>query len=319
MFMMRLGTEDGLVSLRHEEGKWREQGRALEGRDIRVVATHPHDGLLMFVGTYGAGLFRSRDGGESWEQPGEETGLEWIRAIAFKPDEPQTLFVGTEPARAFRSQDQGENWTDLGIQDLPGSDEWFLPYSPRAGAVRSLVIHPQRPELIYGGLEQGGVLKSTDGGDSWTITENGVNADVHSLSVHPDNAQLLFAATGGGTYRSRDGGERWERLIRDYTRAVWVHPQEPSRLFAGPARNVGKQGRVEESRNGGDTWRVAARGLDLPMEDMVESFVFHSRLPGALFAVLSDGSVLTTDLDPISWQALELPVDFVNCLELVEL
>jgi photosystem II stability/assembly factor-like uncharacterized protein len=318
MLIMRVGTENGLVTLRHEDGQWHEQGRLLEKSDIWVVATHPLDHSLIFAGAYGAGLFRSRDSGEHWEQVGEEAGLEWIRAITFKPNEPRTLFVGTEPARVFRSEDHGDSWTDLGIRNLPGSDEWFLPYSPRGGAVRSLVTHPLQPGLIYGGLEQGGVLKSTDGGDSWTIAENGVDADVHSLSAHPGDARLVFAATGGGTYRSRDGGEQWERLIRDYTRAVLVHPLEPSRIFAGPAREVGEEGRIEESRDGGDSWHPAAQGLDVPMDDMVESFVFHPTLPGTLLAVLSDGSVHHTDLKAIFWQPLELPVDFVNCLELVE-
>jgi photosystem II stability/assembly factor-like uncharacterized protein len=318
MFRMRLGTRDGVVTLRYENGRWHTEKRGLNDRDVWVVAHQPGRSEVVYAGTYGDGLFRTTDGGINWEQIGEEVGIEYVRAIAFAADDPNTIYVGTEPANVLRSTDGGNTWSDLGIRDLPEAEGWSLPYSPRGGAVRTLVTHPAEPSLLYGGVEQGGVLKSTDGGATWTITYNGVHPDVHTLAVHPDDPQVLFAATGGGVYRTRDGGRTWERLIDGYTRAVTIHPLLPELVFAGPARRVGHEGRILASEDGGDTWVLAARGLEIPMLGMVESFVVHPDFPNDIFAILSDGQLLRSRADHIHWRPLEPRVAAVRDLDIAE-
>src|SRR5205085_3975575 len=111
------------------------------------------DGLL--AGTYGDGLFRSADAGRSWEPV--EAGLT-ASTFRFVTDE----LAGTEPARLFRSPDGGQSWDEYeAITRIPGYEDWYLPYSPRAGAARNALVHGDR---LLVSAEVAGLLRSDAGG-----------------------------------------------------------------------------------------------------------------------------------------------------------
>jgi photosystem II stability/assembly factor-like uncharacterized protein len=313
--LLFLGTKDGIITLRWGRTGWHQTGQALAGHDVWAVAHRPGDPGTLYAGVYGDALHRSTDSGQTWHAIGEGEALRFVRAIAFSPNIADTLYVGTEPANIYQSTDGGDTWHDLGIRALPGSESWSLPYSPRAGAVRTIALHPAEPGLIYAGVEQGGVLKSVDAGETWTITRSGVHPDIHTLAVHPEAPQVLFAATGGGVYRTRDGTETWERLIDGYARAVAIHPIVPEVVFAGPARRVGHEGRILASEDGGDTWTLAARGLEIPMLNMVESFVMESELPNDVLAVTSQGRLLRSRIDHIRWRPVVTGLPFVRSVD----
>lgn len=315
---MLLGTKEGVVTLQWEHAGWRRANTSLAGHDVWVVAHRPDAPAVWYAGVYGDNLYRSQDGGRTWHPIGEGEALRYVRVIAFAPGDGNTVYVGTEPANLYKSPDGGDTWQDLEIRTLPESAGWSLPYSPRAGAVRALALHPAAPGLIYAGVEQGGVLKSTDGGATWTITHDGVHPDVHAFAVHPDDPQVLFAATGGGVYRTRDGTRTWERLIDGYTRGVAIHPIMPEIVFAGPARRVGHEGRILASQDGGDTWMLAARGLEIPMLNMIESFVIHPKFPNDVFAITSQGRLLRTRVDHIHWRSIIAGLPFVHDIDIVD-
>lgn len=300
-----LGTENGVQVLHRDGAAWQVAHKGLGGHRVWAVACHPGAEGVYFGGTYGGGLYRSVDGGQSWHSSDEGLRHRYIRTIVFNPRSPQTVYVGTEPAAMFRSDDGGSTWRELErIQDLPGADDWFLPYSPRRGAMRSIVVVASAPEVVYGGIEQGGVILSRDGGESWQLLGGGVHPDVHQLAISPANPSHLFAATGGGLYRSDDGGRSWIRLIERYTRAVWLDPSNPERVWAGPADYVGRRGTIVRSDDRGVVWQEATEGLHVPMPDMVETFA--GPLDRALLAVTSGGSLICTALERPCWQELLL-------------
>jgi hypothetical protein len=74
--------DDGLVRgqlrARQPDGSW--AARSLPAPDVRVAVVNPADGRELWLSTWGAGVFRSRDGGESWENLGL-VGVE-IRSMA---------------------------------------------------------------------------------------------------------------------------------------------------------------------------------------------------------------------------------------------
>jgi hypothetical protein len=119
-----LGTTSGVLRLR---------GGALEPLGLEghsVTALHASDDAVL-AGTYGDGLFRSVDSGRNWQQI--DAGL---TASTFRFVTPE--LAGTEPARVYRSSDGGQTWHELeGITRIPGHEQWYLPYSPRAGAARN--------------------------------------------------------------------------------------------------------------------------------------------------------------------------------------
>ena len=217
-----LGTTSGVHRLR--DGALEPLG--LEG--CSVTALHASDDALL-AGTYGDGLFRSTDGGRSWERI--EAGL---TASTFR-------FVtaglaGTEPARVYRSPDGGQSWDELdGIARIPGHEDWYLPYSPRAGAARNAIVTGDR---LLVAAEVAGLLRSDDGGRTWVCEPVAGDEDIHFVARHPDEPDLIYVALGtatlsqqggrhGGIARSRDGGRTWEKVETDYTRAVIVPPRAP--------------------------------------------------------------------------------------------
>jgi hypothetical protein len=192
---------------------------------------------------------------------------------------------------------------------------WFLPYSPNAGCVRGFAIAESGPrrDRMYAAVEVGGVLVSDDIGETWHLVEGSdgkpdlnreyrttVHADVHSIAVHPTSSDIVTAATGGGLYRSTDGGRTWKNLYHCYIRAMWVDPQDSQHIIAGPADGVSQNGRIEESFDGGLTWKPASAGMKVPWpRHMVERFVQAGE---NLFAILSNGELRLKPLKQAKWQ-----------------
>ncbi len=307
-----IGTRTGVYHLQ-EEGL-----HPLGLTDHHISAVYAHssgDGKrVLLVGTYGDGLFRSEDGGEMWLPVADGPTAIALRTIRPDPFEPASILCGGEPARISRSTDGGASWHEYkAIPQLPGSDEWFLPYSPRAGAVRNIYSPPGTSRLLAS-VEVGGLLDSTDQGESWSIGRVTGDTDIHFVTGHPDDPDLLFAALGwaslksvkrteqsprlGGVARSRDGGQTWQKLHLRYTRAVIVPSTRPDLLLAGPAERVGESGRIEVSADYGDTWVPAGQGIDSPMDDMVEEFL--PAPDGSIWATCSGGRLLRAE--PGAWQ-----------------
>jgi photosystem II stability/assembly factor-like uncharacterized protein len=287
-----IGSRRGIHVLR--DG--RLEARGLGGEDISAVYAA---GDTVLAGSYGSGLFRSQDGGDSWSRI--EAGLTTPVLRCFEPEPNGSVLAGTEPARLFRSTDGGMSWSELdGITRIEGHERWFLPYSPRAGAVRNVYATAGR---LLASVEVGGLITSEDGGESWTCEPVIADEDIHFITGHPDDPDLLYAALGtasvtrppagerlAGVARSRDGGRRWEKVETDYTRAVIIPPSRPDLLLAAPAPTVGRGGRIVVSADGGDTWEPASAGVETPMPDMVEHFV--AAPDGDIWAICSGGRLL---------------------------
>ncbi|MGD8398046.1 MAG: hypothetical protein PVG11_04260 [Anaerolineae bacterium] len=299
------GTKEGVVVAQRKAGAWREMSRSLTSREVTSLSVH---GGVILAGTT-EGIYRSDDMGRAWEVASEGLTEPYIRWLAHDPHADGVVLAGTEPAAIYLSSDGGEHWRArpevAGLRDENG---WYLPYSPRAGCVRGFAWHGDR---AYAAVEQGGLLRSDNGGESWRLVDGSsgktspppegfVHPDVHSVAAHPLSPDLVFAPTGGGFYSSNDGGATWAYLYRCYCRAVWVDPADASHLILGPADSVDRNGRIEESDDGGRTWTAAAEGLKVPWPDhMVERFALVDH---ELLAVLSNGDLIATALTTLHWQ-----------------
>jgi hypothetical protein len=294
-----LATAQGLVICQREGNGWKETARTLTGQ--RVTSVIAREGVIL-VGTRN-GVLRSDDAGQTWQDASTGLTTRYVRWLAYHPEISDLEFAGTEPAGIFVSHNGAETWRECPeVAQLRDAHGWFLPYSPGAGCVRGFAFHGSR---VYAAVEVGGVLRSDDKGETWRLAEGSdgnpdldgppepfVYPDVHSLEVHSSSPDLVFAPTGGGFYRSSDGGKTWDYLYDCYVRAVWVDPADPNHLILGPADNVDANGRIEESRDGGQTWQPASTGLKVPWRrHMVERFV---QVGDELLAVLSNGQLLST-------------------------
>jgi hypothetical protein len=139
-----------------------------------------------------------------------------------------------------------------------------------------------------------------------------IHPDVHSIQVHPTSADDVFAPTGGGFYHSADGGRTWELLYECYCRAVWVDPLDVEHMLLGPADGVDRNGRIEETHDGGVTWSNPFGELNTPWrQHMVERF---TQVGDQLFAVLSNGELLAAPLEKPAWSRILPELSDVNAV-----
>jgi hypothetical protein len=320
MFDPYLGTTEGVYRL--HDGAVEPLGLASE-RIWAIHAWRDRGDCTILAGSYGKGMYRSTDGGGAWLPANTGLTASAFRCITPDPLHPGAILAGTEPGRIFRSEDGGATWRELtGITRIEGHTQWFLPYSPRAGAVRNIYAPPDSTSHLFASVEVGGLLTSDDGGETWTCEPVIEDDDIHFITGHPHQPDLLYAALGyaalphhrnddaprrfGGIARSRDGGVTWQKLESDYTRAVLVPPTRSDLVLAAPAPQVGRNGRIVVSADGGETWEPASAGLDTPMPDMVE--VFAAAPDGTVWAVGSGGRLLVATPGEWAWRSA-LPAD----------
>lgn len=308
--LLLLATAKGLVLCHREASGWHELRRSLAGR--RLTGVIAREGVIL-AGTE-AGILRSDNLGQSWQDASAGLSVRHVRWLAYHPDISNLEFAGTEPAAIFVSQDGARTWQERSeVARLRSEHGWYLPYSPEAGCVRGFAFHGSR---VYAAVEVGGVLRSDNNGQTWQLApgstgdpqdepaaaQGQIHPDVHSIAVHPSSPDLVSAPTGGGFYRTEDGGRTWQFRYDCYCRAVWLDPKDPQHLVLGPADGVDRNGRIEQTFDGGLTWQMASAGLDVPWPRyMVERF---SQAGDELLAVLSNGDLLAAPLDSLAWRRI---------------
>jgi photosystem II stability/assembly factor-like uncharacterized protein len=178
----------------------------------------------------GAGVYRSRDGGDSWTYVGLRDTRQ-ISRLLIDPRNPYTVFVGAlghaygpNPERGvFKTSDGGATWRqvlnlgpDLGVADLALALR-------QPSLLFATVWNAHRPPWsAYApiGGPGSGLYRSTDAGESWTpCTGHGLPTGTwgrSGVAVSADGQRVyaLIDADHAGLYVSDDGGENW-RLAND--------------------------------------------------------------------------------------------------------
>ena len=95
--------------------------------------------------------------------------------------------------------------------------------------------------------------------DTWRAIQLQQLSRDGKLLAYALNPQVMWCgdAEGWGTPRrlriTRDGGKTWKLFYDCYCRAVWVDPLDSEHIILGSADHVDSNGRIEESRDGGQT------------------------------------------------------------------
>lgn len=153
------------------------------------------------------------------------------------------VYAGTEPALLFRLADGSDAWTELdALRSIPGRDGWNFPAEPHVAHAKHVDIDPRDPRAFYVSVEQGALLKTTDGGTTFRQlpfrdATYQFNSDTHRVAINPLDPDEIYLTGGDGVTRSADAGERWERVATPsmrigYPDAVFCSPLEDGVLFA---------------------------------------------------------------------------------------
>jgi len=208
--------------------QWRLVGPFRGGR-AGTVSGVPGNDKLYYMGTAGGGVWKSADGGQTWACISDGFFGGSIGAVAVAPSDPNVLYVG-----------EGE-------------------------------------QTVRGNVSSGrGLWRSTDAGKTWKFIGLKDSEHIGRIRVHPQNPDLVYVAAMGnlwrpgeqrGLYRSRDGGNTWERILYAGEEAgavdLILDPNNPRILYAstwqirrnGYRMDSGGPGsHLWKSTDGGDSW-----------------------------------------------------------------
>ncbi|HST52940.1 MAG TPA: hypothetical protein VLJ61_13090 [Pyrinomonadaceae bacterium] len=286
---------------------------------IGAIAVAPSEPETVYVGTgeadmrsqisYGDGMYKSADGGQTWTHLGLEDTRQ-IGRIIVDPKNANVVFVaalghayGANPERGvFRSKDGGRTWEKVLFKgnDVGAIDLQFDPADSRT--VYATLWNTRRPPWSiyppsYG--PGGGIFKSNDGGTTWRQLTNGFPTEGLGrvgLAVSPSNRNRIYAivdAKAGGLYRSDDAGETWT-LISSDTR-IWgrgwyfcktvVDPKNADTVYVSNTS-------VYRSTDAGKSW-TAIKGA--PGGDDYHQLWIYPDDPNRMILGSDQGTIVTVD------------------------
>jgi hypothetical protein len=312
-----IATMDGVVELRSEDGTWSSAQRSLAGRHVSALLSDPA-GERIYAGTHGDGLFTRESATSDWTL--NSTGLTShnVFTLACTSDAAGTIVhAGTEPARLFRSRD-GARWDELpALGAFPTSGLWNFPAPPFVAHTKHVDFDPRDRRIMYVAIEQGALLKSTDGGETFRElhfqdASYVLNKDVHRVAINPLDPDELYVPGGDGISYSRDAGDSWTHIATPKMRIAY-----PDQLFCSTDTNgtiyvTGGGTSPDVWRRTGDANSTMARSRDhgrtweeLPLPARRGNFEAATMVawPGGFgfFAGTSDGEVFWSGDRGESW------------------
>ncbi|MEM1068916.1 MAG: glycosyl hydrolase, partial [Planctomycetota bacterium] len=322
---------------------------------VGAIAVSRSNPDVIYIGTgepqlrdcvsWGDGVYKSTDGGETWKHVGL-TDTRNISRVRIHPSNPNLVYVAalgnpfgpSNERGVYRSKDGGETWEQIlfkheqaGVIDLVmcGHDPNTL-YASTFEAIR-------RTWGLQAGGPNSGIFKSTDGGDTWEeITRNpGLPSDdlgriglAHSID-HPNRiSALIDSKQKNGLYRSEDGGKTWTWLS-DHV-GITQRPFYYYHLHASPIDGDElwvASNKLWQSLDGGKTWMQRSGTKDdfhdikFDPNDKDRMIVTHD---GGAMVTLNGGKTWSTPFTQPNQQIYRLDIDnqfpynlYGNCQDLI--
>ncbi|MBV6457113.1 MAG: hypothetical protein HONBIEJF_00220 [Fimbriimonadaceae bacterium] len=259
-------------------GKETKDEKAKQGK-AKIIWVGTGEGNGRNSSSWGNGMYRSTDGGETWDHLGLEHTHD-IPRIAVDPRDPDTCYVAAlghlwghnESRGLYKTTDGGKTWNRiLFIDEKTGCCD--------------VIIDPKNPDVVYAAMymrlrtnwsfdsggPEGGIYKSTDAGMTWKKLAGGLPKQTGriGIDIFPGDTQKLIAVVestetgansirddrqfGGGVFRSEDGGTSWSRhSVRSprafYFAKIKFDPKNDKRVYM-----LGWT--CEVSDDGGNTFR----------------------------------------------------------------
>ena len=237
---------------------------------IGDIAVAPSDPSIVWVGSgesnnrqsssWGNGVYKSTDGGDSWTNVGLEDTLH-IGRIVIHPTNPEVVYVAAtghlwgpnDDRGLYKTTDGGQTWTNTLFidRDTGMTDVAMDPVSP--GTLYAASYQRRRTAFGFrGGGPGSGIYKTTNGGESWRRLTDGLPDGITGrvgLDIYRSDPRIVYAVVqnaNGGMFRSDDRGESWTRMSDTNPRPMYysqirIDPLNDQRIWAAGARMVYSQ------------------------------------------------------------------------------
>jgi photosystem II stability/assembly factor-like uncharacterized protein len=268
------------------------------------------DGLnpdTVYVGSEGGGgVFKSTDGGSSWSVMNSGMKASLVDSIAVDPQNSHTLYA--ELGRhLLKTADGGTSWS-LADSGLPGS------------GLGPLAIDTLKPSNLYvaawdPAFMSARIFKSTDGALNWNELDSQPDLSFAvALAVDPKNSGTLYLGTGGGVFKTTDGGASWQDTHAPAANvsALTFDPKDSRIIYAlTETRNSAQVDdfQILTSVDGGLNWSESP-SFNLPAQGKLSTVVgiaVDPQTPETLYAATTDwdgvaGAVWKSSDAGTSWQ-----------------
>lgn len=267
-----------------------------ETASIGDIALDPNNAEAIWVGTgeannrnsvsWGNGVYKSTDGGESFTNVGLESTHQIARVLV-NPEDSDDVCVcaighlwGYSGERGlFQTKDGGKSWkkSTNGLTDDGKTGCTDIIRDPKnPNTLYAAMYHRLRqPWHFHSGGDDGGIFKSTDNGESWKKLEQGLPVGPTGrigLAIYEQNPEIVMALVeaektdtltkpGSGVYRSEDGGESWKYLNTYNNRPFYysqirINPLDDQRVYLLTTRYMMSEDGGKSFRNGSPDYEI---------------------------------------------------------------
>jgi photosystem II stability/assembly factor-like uncharacterized protein len=210
--------------------KWQPGGAGLI---LHSIVTHPDDPDQICIGISAAGVFHTKDGGQTWSPRNSGTRCDYlpeaerypefgqcVHCLVMAPNRPDRLYQQNH-CGMYRSDDGGQHWESIEA-GLPSSFGFPAVSHPRDPSTLFLV--PLNGDIAGRYVPEGkaAVWRTRDGGNRWEAMRDGLpqgNAffGVLRQAMAADRLEPagVYAGTNTGTlFASADEGESWTSVAQ---------------------------------------------------------------------------------------------------------
>src|SRR5262245_60256587 len=251
-------------------GIWKSTNNGVTWRDVFVqqpdnafgaLAIFFGDTRIIWAGTgeqnnrqsssWGGGVYRSTNGGQSWTYAGLHDTRS-IGRVVTHPTNPNIAYIAAvgnlwkpnAERGVFKTTDAGRTWSKvLYVDTMPGATDLVM--APRDPNVLYAAMY-QRLRKAYGfngGGPGSAIYKTRDGGANWSKLENGIppgDKGRIGLAIAKSKPDVLIATIeqpgAGGTFRTEDAGTTWKRMSATNPRPMYyskptIDPNNDKRVW----------------------------------------------------------------------------------------
>jgi hypothetical protein len=214
-----VGTRKGAFILTSDgkRQKWDVNGPLFGGWEIYHLKGSPVDPNRIYASQtsswFGQIIQRSDDGGKAWHQPGTPAGEPTTTPDGMPKGESNKFVYDTSPATGKPLTTH--QWYDGTQHPWEFKRVWHLEPSL------------SNPDVVYAGVEDAAIFRSSDGGQTWQELAGLRDAQgskwapgaggmgLHTIILDPSNPQRIFIAiSAAGAFRTDDGGKTWKVITK---------------------------------------------------------------------------------------------------------